>query len=101
MDRNDCIKHCRYYTGSAENTFSDNESFFWFWEKKLMELRHSRHFMCMNTQNLQSICINNYRNYILFTPKKEFRLKIPNQTVFLLDAPILITFFSIDIFLRF
>ena len=25
-----------------------------------MELRHSRHFMCMNTQNLQSICINNY-----------------------------------------
>lgn len=25
MDRNDCIKHCRYYTGSAENTFSDNE----------------------------------------------------------------------------
>lgn len=28
MDRNDCIKHCRYYTGSAENTFSDNEFFF-------------------------------------------------------------------------
>ena len=27
MDRNDCIKHCRYYTGSAENTFSGNESF--------------------------------------------------------------------------
>lgn len=37
MDRNDCIKHCRYYTGSAENTFSDNESFFWFWEKKWVE----------------------------------------------------------------
>ncbi len=59
MDRNDCIKHCRYYTGSAENTFSDNESFFWFWEKKWVEFSEVAYSSNRDSEPLH-IMINEY-----------------------------------------
>lgn len=59
MDRNDCIKHCRYYTGSAENTFSDNESFFWFWEKKWVEFSEVAYSSNRDSEPLR-IMINEY-----------------------------------------
>lgn len=59
MDRNDCIKHCRYYTGSAENTFSGNESFFWFWEKKWVEFSEVAYSSNSDSEPLH-IMINEY-----------------------------------------
>lgn len=59
MDRNDCIKHCRYYTGSAENTFSGNESFFWFWENKWVEFSEVAYSSNSDSEPLH-IMINEY-----------------------------------------
>lgn len=51
MDRNDCIKHCRYYTGSAENTFSGNESFFGFGKRSGLSSQKS-HIVAIVPLNL-------------------------------------------------
>lgn len=45
MDRNDCIKHCRYYRGQEKNPNKNDSNMAWFWDMERVYVKNNGHFV--------------------------------------------------------